>query len=169
MQVGVTAVVPGDVVDAGDGWEAAQVLAAALDGHGTAPQALPQIVAASREVVGENPFTVIFDRGGYDSKLFTWLNEVGIDFITYQRGGANPAAEGFRRREARFEGLRVRMQTSIGSRPPTRGPRYRSPARRAHHSGTPARASMSRPLDLEGSASMRNCVCLTAADRRAPT
>lgn len=127
MQVGVTAVVPGDVVDAGDGWEAAQVLAAALDGHGTAPQALPQIVAASREVVGENPFTVIFDRGGYDSKLFTWLNEVGIDFITYQRGGANPAAEGFRRREARFEGLRVRMQTSIGSRPPTRGPRYRSP------------------------------------------
>jgi hypothetical protein len=149
------------------------VLAAALDGRGTAPQALPQIVAASREVVGENPFTVIFDRGGYDSKLFTWLNEVGMDFITYQRGEANPAAEGFRRREARFEGRRVRMQTSIGGGGPPHPPADRVtghlPARRAHRSGTPARASMSRPLNLEGSTSMRNCVYLTAADRRAPT
>jgi hypothetical protein len=78
---------------------------------------MPQIVAASREVVGENPFTVIFDRGGYDSKLFTWLNEVGIDFITYQRGEANLAAEGFRPREALLRAVGCGCRSSrTGSR-----------------------------------------------------
>lgn len=60
-------------------------------------------------MLGERPFTVIFDRGGYDGKLFTWLKGEGIDFITYQRGEPNLPREQFRRRECRFEGRRIRM------------------------------------------------------------
>ena len=75
-------------------------------------QTMPRVVAAIRRVVGERRFTVIFDRGGYDSKLFTWLQDEGIDFITYQRGEPQLAPEQFSRQECRFEGLRVRMQLS---------------------------------------------------------
>jgi transposase len=73
-------------------------------------QAMRRVVAAIREVVGERRFTVIFDRGGYDGKLFTWLKAEQIDFITYQRGAPGLAVERFQRRECRFEGRRVRMQ-----------------------------------------------------------
>ncbi|MFQ5880677.1 MAG: putative transposase, partial [Dehalococcoidia bacterium] len=73
-------------------------------------QAMPKVVAAIREVVGERPFTVIFDRGGYDGKLFSWLQGERIDFITYQRGEPGLPVEQFRRRECRFEGRRLRMQ-----------------------------------------------------------
>ena len=37
-------------------------------------KAMPRIVEAIREVLGDRRFTVIFDRGGYDGKLFTWLD-----------------------------------------------------------------------------------------------
>ena len=73
-------------------------------------EAMPRVVAAIREVVGERPFTVIFDRGGYDGKLFAWLKGERIDFITYQRGEPGLPVAQFRRRECRFEGRRVRMQ-----------------------------------------------------------
>jgi len=73
-------------------------------------QAMPKVVAAIREAVGKRRFTVIFDRGGYDGKLFAWLQGEGIDFITYQRGEPGLPVERFRRRECRFEGRRVRMQ-----------------------------------------------------------
>jgi hypothetical protein len=53
---------------------------------------------------------VIFDRGGYDGKLFAWLKGEGIDFITYQRGEPGLPVELFQRRECHFEGRRVRMQ-----------------------------------------------------------
>jgi transposase len=72
-------------------------------------KAMPRIVAAIREVVDERAFTVIFDRGGYDGKLFGWLAEQHISFITYQRGNPNLPADAFRRRETRFEGRRVRL------------------------------------------------------------
>ncbi|MDO8692014.1 MAG: helix-turn-helix domain-containing protein [Dehalococcoidia bacterium] len=72
-------------------------------------QVLPKVVAATRLVVGERRFTMIFDRGGYDGKLFTWLGQEGIDFITYQRGEPGLPAERFGRRECHFEGRRVRM------------------------------------------------------------
>ena len=73
-------------------------------------QALPRVVAAIREVVGERRFTVIFDRGGFDGTLFTWLQQEEIGFITYQRGDpALPEAQ-FQRRECHFEGRRVRLQ-----------------------------------------------------------
>lgn len=73
-------------------------------------QAMPRVVAAIREVVGARRFTVVFDRGGYDGKLFTWLKAEEIDFITYQRGAPGLPVERFQRRECRFEGHRMRMQ-----------------------------------------------------------
>jgi hypothetical protein len=72
-------------------------------------KALPRIVAAIREVVGDRVFTVIFDRGGYDGKLFEWLSSQGISFITYQRGDPRRPPEAFSRKETRFEGRRVRF------------------------------------------------------------
>ncbi len=73
-------------------------------------KAMPRIVRAIREVLGERRFSVIFDRGGYDGKLFNWLQAEGIDFITYQRGNPNLPIVRFVRRECRFEGRRVRIQ-----------------------------------------------------------
>jgi hypothetical protein len=72
-------------------------------------KSMPRVVAAVREAIGTRPFTVIFDRGGYDGKLFTWLREQQIGFITYQRGSVKLPATHFHRTETRFEGRRVRM------------------------------------------------------------
>ena len=49
-------------------------------------RAMPQLVAEIRQVHGERPFTVVFDRGGYSGKLFRWLSEKNIGFITYLKG-----------------------------------------------------------------------------------
>ena len=75
-------------------------------------KAMPRVVESIREVIGDRRFTVIFDRGGYDGELFSWLVANKIDFITYQRGTPNLAKEAFSRREARFEGRRVRFMIS---------------------------------------------------------
>lgn len=72
-------------------------------------QAMPRVVAAVRAVLGERPFTVIFDRGGYDGNLYQWLRSEGIDFITYQRGKPNLPRERFQRRSCRFEGRQITM------------------------------------------------------------
>jgi hypothetical protein len=72
-------------------------------------KAMPRIIEAVRDVVGDRPFTVIFDRGGYDGTLFAWLKKEGIGFITYQRGNPKLPDNAFRRRETRFEGRRVRF------------------------------------------------------------
>lgn len=73
-------------------------------------QAMPRVVAAIREAVGDRRFTVIFDRGGFDGKLFTWLHQEGIGFITYQRGDPGLPVAQFQRRACHFEGRRVRLQ-----------------------------------------------------------
>ncbi|MGH8510390.1 MAG: putative transposase [Gammaproteobacteria bacterium] len=80
------------------------------DDASTLAKAMPALVTAIRKVVGEEPFTVIFDRGGYDSKLYEWLVSEGIDFITYQRGNPELDKTSFARHEARFEGRRVRLR-----------------------------------------------------------
>jgi transposase len=72
-------------------------------------KAMPRVVHAVREVVGDRPFTVIFDRGGYDGQLFTWLVSQGVGFITYQKGDPKRPQDVFVRRETRFEGRRVRF------------------------------------------------------------
>lgn len=78
--------------------------------RGNLAKSLPSVIAAVRKVVGERRFTVIFDRGGYDGQLFTWLVEQGLDFITYQRGEVCLDDELFTRREVRWDGQRVRFQ-----------------------------------------------------------
>ena len=75
----------------------------------TLAKAMPRVVKAIRNVLGDRSFTVIFDRGGYDGKLFTWLRQEKIDFITYQQGDPKLSKERFSRRETRFEGKKVRM------------------------------------------------------------
>ena len=78
-------------------------------------KAMPRIIEAIREVIGDRPFTVIFDRGGYDGELFTWLESEGISFITYQKGSPNLPDGSFARRETRFEGRRVRFMIAEDS------------------------------------------------------
>ena len=73
-------------------------------------RAMPRIIDAIREVLGARAFTVIFDRGGYDGDVFSSLTAQGISFITYQKGTPNLPPSAFARREARFEGRRVRFQ-----------------------------------------------------------
>jgi transposase len=72
-------------------------------------KAMPRVIDAIRDVIGDRRFTVIFDRGGYDGELFAWLTEQKIAFITYQRGNPKRPDDAFRRRETRFEGRRVRF------------------------------------------------------------
>ena len=85
------------------------LLVVSQDISGNLAKSLPQVVVAIRQVLGERGFTVIFDRGGYDGKLFAWLGQEKIDFITYQRGDVALPATQFRRREVRWEGKRVRF------------------------------------------------------------
>jgi transposase len=72
-------------------------------------KAMPRIIEAIRDVIGDRRFTVIFDRGGYDGKLFAWLTEREVSFITYQRGNPKLPDSAFTRRETRFEGRRARF------------------------------------------------------------
>jgi hypothetical protein len=73
-------------------------------------QAMPRIVAEIRRAAGDRRFTIVFDRGGYDGKLFEWLAGEGVDFITYQTGEPNLPRERFARRRARFGGRRVHLR-----------------------------------------------------------
>ena len=36
--------------------------------------AMPDIVTAIRQVLGKRKFTLVFDRSGFDHKLFMWLD-----------------------------------------------------------------------------------------------
>jgi transposase len=78
-------------------------------------KAMPRIVEAIREVIGDRPFSVIFDRGGYDGDLFAWLTAQKISFVTYQRGNPKLDDTRFSRRETRFEGRRVRFMIAADS------------------------------------------------------
>lgn len=109
-------------------------------------QAMPKVVAAIREVVGDRRFTVVFDRGGFDGKLFTWLQTERIAFITYQRGEPGLPVERFRRRECHFEGRRVRMwlaedEVRVGGS----GPWRRIVVRTKDGHQTPILTSLTRP------------------------
>jgi hypothetical protein len=75
-------------------------------------RAMPEIVREVRLVVGGRRFTMIFDRGGYDSQLFHWLRGEGIDFITYQQGNPDLPGERFCRRRLRLEGRRVHLSVA---------------------------------------------------------
>ncbi len=77
--------------------------------RGNLAKSLPAVIAAIRQVVGNQRFAVIFDRGGFDGQLFTWLVEQELDFITYQRGEVHLDDHQFVRREVRWDGQRVRF------------------------------------------------------------
>ena len=79
------------------------------DVRGNLAKSLPSVIAAVRKVVGDQRFTVIFDRGGFDGQLFKWLVEQGLDFITYQRGEVHLDEDLFTRREVRWGGQRIRF------------------------------------------------------------
>jgi hypothetical protein len=49
-------------------------------------RSIPRMVEEIRRAHGKTPFTLVFDRGGYSPKLFRWLNNEEIGFITYLKG-----------------------------------------------------------------------------------
>ena len=49
-------------------------------------RAIPGAVKEIRRVHGNQPFTLIFDRGGYSGDTFRFLQSEGIGFITYLKG-----------------------------------------------------------------------------------
>jgi len=49
-------------------------------------RAIPSVVQEIRAVHGPRPFTLVFDRGGYSGKLFRWLDQEDIGYITYLKG-----------------------------------------------------------------------------------
>ena len=72
-------------------------------------RALPAAVAEIRRVHGEQPFTLVFDRGGYSGDAFRFLQAEGIGFITYLKGRSarrQYPAQRFHRGWFAFEGQR---------------------------------------------------------------
>jgi hypothetical protein len=49
-------------------------------------RAIPELVNEIRCIHGEQPFTLVFDRGGYSGGVFRFLSEHNISFITYLKG-----------------------------------------------------------------------------------
>ena len=49
-------------------------------------RAIPSAVAEIRRAHGNQPFTLVFDRGGYSGDAFRFLQTEGIGFITYLKG-----------------------------------------------------------------------------------
>jgi len=76
-------------------------------------RALPGAVAEIRRAHGTEPFTLVFDRGGYSGKAFRFLQAEGIGFITYRKGRSarrRYAAKGFQAGWFAFEGRRHSYQ-----------------------------------------------------------
>ncbi len=106
-------------------------------------KAMGRIVASIREVIGDRRFSVIFDRGGYDGALFSWLVGEKIDFITYQRGEARLQDAIFTRRQTRFEGRRRRFMIAEDTKKVGRsGPWRRIVVRTASGHQTPILTSL---------------------------
>jgi len=68
-------------------------------------QILPEILAHCRELLGERPLTVVFDRGGWSPKLFAKLQADGVHVLTYRKGNtADLPEKKFKLRKARIDG-----------------------------------------------------------------
>ena len=57
-------------------------------------QALPKVLEKTKEVIGEDSLTCIFDRGGYSASLFESLINDGYHIITYRKGNYEPVSLG---------------------------------------------------------------------------
>jgi hypothetical protein len=72
-------------------------------------RAIPGAVKEIRRAHGKEPFTLVFDRGGYSGDTFRFLQSEGIGFITYLKGRSarrRYAAKRFKRGWFAFEGRR---------------------------------------------------------------
>ena len=54
--------------------------------NSTLLEIIPELIEQIRELTGQKSFTIVFDRGGFSSKLFRTLDSEGITFMTYLRG-----------------------------------------------------------------------------------
>jgi hypothetical protein len=76
-------------------------------------RAIPGVVQQIRRVHGQQPFTLVFDRGGYSGDTFRFLQAEGIGFITYLKGRSarrRYASKQFRPGWFSFEGRRHSYQ-----------------------------------------------------------
>lgn len=71
----------------------------------TLTQILPKLVEHIRSVIGEQEFTLVFDRGGYSPKVFRVLRENKVHIITYRRKPFAPyPASVFSQKACQFKG-----------------------------------------------------------------
>lgn len=54
--------------------------------NSTLHEIIPELIEQIRELTEQESFTIVFDRGGFSSKLFRTLDSEGITFMTYLRG-----------------------------------------------------------------------------------
>jgi len=47
---------------------------------------IPELLEEIRRVAGEQPILLIFDRGGFSSRLFSYLDQQGVGYITFLKG-----------------------------------------------------------------------------------
>jgi transposase len=67
------------------------ILFVTQEAHPSLATALPPLLEAAREVVGDRRrVTVVFDRGGWSPKLFAELADSGADVLTYRKGPSDP-------------------------------------------------------------------------------
>ena len=70
---------------------------------------VPKLLEEIRRVADEQPILLIFDRGGYSRRLFSYLDEQGVGYITFLKGRLAKrrfCAEKFEKHWYAFEGQR---------------------------------------------------------------
>jgi hypothetical protein len=76
--------------------------------NATLTQALPDLLAQVRTLVGKRRVTVVFDRGGWSPELFATLISAGFDILTYRKGRyADQPVESFTKRTQMIDGRTV--------------------------------------------------------------
>lgn len=84
--------------------------------HRSLIQMLPKLVEEMRAIIGDKPFTMVFDRGGYSPRLFRALQEKGVHIITYRRKPFPPyPEEDFRPVVCEFQGEQREWQLYEGT------------------------------------------------------
>lgn len=74
-------------------------------------QMLPKLVGHIRSLIGEQEFTLVFDRGGYSPKVFQMLRGDQVHFITYRRRPLDLyPASAFSSQSCRFKGEEHQFQ-----------------------------------------------------------
>lgn len=70
---------------------------------------VPELLEEIRRVAGEQSILLIFDRGGFSSRLFSYLDKQGVGYITFLKGRLAKrrfSAEKFKKHWYAFEGQR---------------------------------------------------------------